>query len=344
MAPAPLLLSHPSSLEHDTGAHPERAERILAIEHGLTVAEPLALERITSPAATEEQITRVHPLEHVQRLEAFCAAGGGALDADTIVGAGSFSAALHAAGGAAALARTLLERGPASSGLAVHRPPGHHAEPARAMGFCLLGNIAIAAREALAAGARRVLIVDFDVHHGNGTEAIFRADRQVLFCSIHQSPLYPGTGAASSVGEGPGHGFTANLPVPPGSGDETFVSLVEHVALPLGRTYEPDLVLVSAGFDAHEDDPLAGCRVSDAGYVAMTAALRRLALELEVPLGLVLEGGYDLGVLARCVPAVLRTLGQEPAPAGAGTPEHPLALRARERLREFWPLMGSPGY
>jgi acetoin utilization deacetylase AcuC-like enzyme len=200
------------------------------------------------------------------------------------------------------------------------------------MGFCLFNNVAVAARRARDAhGVDRVLILDWDVHHGNGTNDIFHADPGVLFVSIHQAPLYPGTGAAADRGEGPGAGYTVNLPVPGGSGDEVFCSLVEHVVAPIARDYAPGLVLVSAGYDAHAEDPLAGCEVSDDGYAAMAAAMRRLVLELDVPLGVVLEGGYALDALARSVVATLETVARPDGPSG-DVALHPLARDARERL------------
>jgi acetoin utilization deacetylase AcuC-like enzyme len=200
------------------------------------------------------------------------------------------------------------------------------------MGFCLFNNVAVAARRARDAhGIDRVLILDWDVHHGNGTQDVFYDTDEVLFASIHQWPLYPGTGAAGETGVGPGTGYTANLPVPPGSGDEVFVSLVEHVVAPLARAYRPGLILVSAGFDAHVDDPLADGRVTDAGYAAMAASVRSVADELGVPVGVILEGGYELGALSRGLVATLEVLSaEEPVPAPQ-LPVHPLSesLRAR---------------
>ena len=340
--PAPVVFHHPSSLEHDTGGHPESARRIVAIERALQERDWLGWDVRLSPAATRESIAAVHPSAHVERIEALCRRGGGMIDMDTIVSPGSFEAALHAAGGCVALVDVLMgARAGASVGASLHRPPGHHAEPARAMGFCLFDNVAIGAQHALdARGARRVMIFDWDVHHGNGTNAIFHDRDDVLFCSIHQSPLYPGTGPASDVGSGDGAGFTVNLPVPGGSGDDVFLSHVAHVVAPLARAFAPDLLLVSAGFDAHADDPLASCLVSDAGYAGMAALLRACADELAVPLGIVLEGGYDLGALARCVVATLEVVG---AASAVGLPDvavHPLALRARERLAAGrWPAL-----
>jgi acetoin utilization deacetylase AcuC-like enzyme len=207
------------------------------------------------------------------------------------------------------------------------------------MGFCLFNSIAVAARHAIEArGLQRVLIVDWDVHHGNGTSDIFYAEDGVLFVSIHQSPLYPGTGAPREVGSGPGRGFTVNLPVPPGSGDDVFRSLVDHLAVPLARAFEPELVLISAGYDAHREDPLADCQVTEAGFAAMTHALREAAETLGVPLGAVLEGGYGLGGLARSVAATMEALAA-PAAQPAPAPATPIAERAAAHFAEWWPAL-----
>jgi acetoin utilization deacetylase AcuC-like enzyme len=338
--PGRVLLRHPSSLEHETGAHPESPRRIVAIERALSERDWLGWDVRLSPAAPRSAIEAVHPAAHIDRIEALAAGGGGMIDMDTTVSAGSFGAALHAAGGAVALVDALLAAGGPAVGASLHRPPGHHATAGRAMGFCLLNNVAIAAQHARSAGAARVLVVDWDVHHGNGTNDIFYARDDVLFCSIHQWPLYPGTGRDTDAGTGPGEGYTVNLPVPGGSGDAVFVSLLKHVVRPLARAYEPDLVLLSAGYDAHADDPLGGCVVTDAGYAAMSATVRATADELGVPLGIVLEGGYDLGALARCLTITLDVAGAEAAP---GVPEvelHPLAARARARLAAAgWPSL-----
>jgi acetoin utilization deacetylase AcuC-like enzyme len=213
------------------------------------------------------------------------------------------------------------------------------------MGFCLFDNVAIGAQHALDEhGAQRVMIVDWDVHHGNGTNAIFHERDEVLFCSIHQSPLYPGTGPASDVGRAAGEGFTVNMPVPGGSGDAVYVSHLEHVVAPLARAYVPDLLLVSAGYDAHADDPLAGCVVSDDGYVAMAASMRAVADELGIPLGIVLEGGYDFGALSRCLVATLEVAGAPDPPPAPRLELHPLAERARERLAaSHWPGLAATG-
>jgi acetoin utilization deacetylase AcuC-like enzyme len=334
-----VFLHHPSSLRHETGAHPEQPARIVAIERELESRDWLGFSRIESPAVDRELLTLVHPSSHVELIEALAARGGGQIDMDTVVSSGSFEAALHAAGGAVQMVELLLG-GEASYGFSAHRPPGHHAEAARAMGFCLFNNVAVAARSALSAlGLSRVMIVDWDVHHGNGTNDIFHASREVLFVSIHQSPLYPGTGPASDVGSGDAEGFTVNLPVPPGSGDAVFGSLVSHVAVPLARAFEPELVLISAGYDAHAEDPLAECRVTDDGYAAMTRALRDAAVGLGVPLGVVLEGGYALGALSRSVAATMEVLaGGGADDSGAiGVEVDPLAQAAVARLAQWWP-------
>src|SRR5205085_5918896 len=219
---------------------------------------------------------------------------------------------LHAAGGAVRLVDLLLD-GAVPTGFSAHRPPGHHATKDRAMGFCLFNNVAVAAQHALdRRGLDRVLIFDWDVHHGNGTNDIFHSSRQVLYVSIHQSPLYPGTGPATDTGSGEGSGFTVNLPVTAGAGDELFSSLVDHVVVPIARSFEPQLVLVSAGYDAHREDPLASCLVTEEGFRTMAAAIVALADDLEAPVGAVLEGGYSLRPLARSVAATMEVLAGGP--------------------------------
>ena len=311
---APILLSHPSSLNHDTGPHPERADRLVAIERELSARDWLGCERAESKPVSVAALKAVHPPAYIEAIRRFSESGGGALAVDTVLSAGSWEAALHAAGGAVDLVDRLAA-GSSPTGMSLHRPPGHHAERARGMGFCLFNNVAVAARHAIDRhGLERVLILDWDVHHGNGTNDIFHSTSQVLYASIHQSPLYPGTGPAADVGDGEGRGYTLNLPVPPGSGDACFCSLVEHVVAPVARAYAPGLLLVSAGYDAHAEDPLAECEVTDAGYAAMTASVRRLAEELAVPLGVVLEGGYALGALSRGVAETVAVLAAGESP------------------------------
>ena len=310
-----LFLSHPSSLEHDTGEHPERAARLMAIDVALAARDWLGWERGVSPAVDRDVLDLVHPASYVQGIEAAAerAQLAGApvmLDADTIVSAGSFDAARHGAGGAVELVRRLVLERDHRVGFSAHRPPGHHAPASRAMGFCLFNNIAVAARYAVAVlGLERVAIVDFDVHHGNGTQDTFWESPEVLFCSIHQMPLYPGSGRSSEVGAGAGEGFTLNLPVPPGAGDREFLGLVNGEVTDRVRAFAPQLLLVSAGFDAHTDDPLAACEMTDAGYGEIGSALLALADEFQIPLGLVLEGGYALDALARSVVAIMEAVG-----------------------------------
>ena len=214
-----------------------------------------------------------------------------------------------------------LLAGGAPCGVSALRPPGHHATASRAMGFCFFNNVAVAAAHARAAhGVERVLILDWDVHHGNGTNDIFHADDSVLFCSIHEWPLYPGTGAAEDAGSGDGEGFTVNLPVPGGSGDEVHGSLVEHVVAPLIRSWAPQLVLLSAGFDAHRADPLATCRLTEAGFAGMTASVRNACAEVGAPVGLVLEGGYAVEALAASMAAVVPVLAAAEVPAAPELP------------------------
>ena len=295
----------------------------------------LGLERREAPEADVAAVTAIHPQAYVDAIRGAADAGGGALDADTIMSPGSYRAAMHAAGGACAMVDELLA-GRAPFGFCGMRPPGHHAEPATAMGFCLFNNVAIAAQHALDDSAERVLVLDWDVHHGNGTNDIFHSRDDVLFASIHQSPLYPGTGPLTDVGTGAGEGFSLNLPVPPGSGGDTFLSLVQHVVAPAAREFRPSLVLVSAGYDAHADDPLANCELEDASYGALAACVRELAEELSAPVGVVLEGGYALGALARSVAATIEALGGDAA-APAIDPDE-VTARAAEHLGRWWPV------
>jgi acetoin utilization deacetylase AcuC-like enzyme len=327
--PAGLFLRHPASLEHDTGVHPERADRIQAIEAELDRRAWLGWARRDAPAVDIERVEAVHPQSHIDAVRDNSARSA-AFDLDTPTSPGSWEAALHSAGGACAMVEALLG-GEARVAFSALRPPGHHAERARAMGFCLFNNIAIAARHALdSLGAERVFILDWDVHHGNGTNAIFYESPEVLFVSLHQWPFYPGTGALADAGAGEGAGFSINLPVPAGSGEPTWMSLVEHLAIPAAREFGPDLVLISAGYDAHRDDPIADCRLETSTY----AELARHALGLGVPVGAVLEGGYDLGALSSSVAATMEALAAGGEPRSVEPDQ--LTRAAAKEVAQYW--------
>lgn len=289
------------------GAHPERPERLEAARAGLYGAIPEAARRaIATRPASAEELAAIHPGAYVDALERELAHGFGQIDADTFYSPATREAAWHAAGGAAQLAGAIA-RGEARRGIALLRPPGHHAEPDRAMGFCLLNNVAVAARAAQALGLGRVAIVDWDVHHGNGTQRAFEGDPDVLFVSLHQWPLYPGSGAPDEIGRGEGRGATVNVALPPGSGDEVFGEAFRRVVLPALRRHRPDVVLVSAGFDGHARDPLAQLELSSEAYGAMASALVAEAEALgHGRVAFVLEGGYDLAAIEASVAATAR--------------------------------------
>ena len=317
--------------------HPDTPERLLGIERALAREGWLGWERREAPPAPEAQLRFVHSARHLERIKELALAGGGAIDPDTFVGEPSYRAALHAAGGACEMTRALVE-GEAALGFCGVRPSGHHAEPERAMGFCLFNNVAIAAEFAIRElGLRRVFVLDWDVHHGNGTAEAFRRRPDVLFASIHQAGIYPGSGALSDVGSGAGEGYTINLPVPAGSEEELWLSLIEHIVLAAAKQFEPQLILLSAGFDAHRADPLAGCRLRSASFAEMARHVRAFAGELGVPLGGVLEGGYEPAALARSLRATLLALGGDEPPRSAA-PEPLLTSRAAAQIGHHWSL------
>jgi acetoin utilization deacetylase AcuC-like enzyme len=336
MAPG-FYFRHSSSVEHETGAHPENKARIPAIESELERRNWLGWERREAPPVETAQLERIHPVEHIEHIRSVSEAGGGWFDADTVASLGSWTAALHAAGGACALVDALMTRA-APTGFAGLRPPGHHCEAARPMGFCLFNNVAVAAQHALDSyEAERVVVFDWDVHHGNGTNDIFHSRRDVLYISIHQSPLYPGSGPLRDTGSGEGEGFTVNLPVPPGAGEALYGSLVEHIVMPVIRSFAPGLILVSAGFDAHRADPLAQCALATESFAKMATQVAATARELGVPYGAVLEGGYDLDALAASVAATLEGLGDDTAQPETFA-EDELTEHAAGVLRRWWPV------
>ncbi len=309
----------PFNLRHHQAGHPENRERLRGtyeLLQGDGILETMVAA--ASTPATDEQLLRVHTARHLS-LVAQAVEHGRHLDADTYVGPDSAQAARLAAGGLCQVV-DLVVRGEAGNGFALVRPPGHHATPTRGMGFCLFNNVAVAAREAQARhGLQRVLIVDFDVHHGNGTQDIFYQDGSVLVFNTHQYPYYPGTGHLREAGQGAGQGATINVPFPAGVGDQGYALAFDQVLLPAARRFRPELVLVSAGYDAHWNDPLAGMQLSIAGYAGLVQRLVALAGELcGGRLVFTLEGGYDLEVLAHAVLTTLRLLSG--SAAGASDP------------------------
>jgi len=303
-----LLISHSACLNHLTPAgHPERPDRLRAIERALEDEKFQSLLRVEAPLADKVAIARAHPMDYVEAVEqASPAEGLVRLDADTTMSPGTYEAVLRAAGGAVlAVDEVMAKR--ASNAFVATRPPGHHAETATPMGFCLFNNAAIAARHARAAhGAERVAIIDFDVHHGNGSQEIFWNDAAVMYCSTHQMPLYPGTGARTEEGA---HRTIVNAPLRPGDGGEQFREAVETTILPRLRSFRPDLVIVSAGFDAHARDPLANLNLLEPDFAWATQKLMEIADETaEGRLVSLLEGGYDLQGLANSVAVHVKTL------------------------------------
>jgi acetoin utilization deacetylase AcuC-like enzyme len=302
-----LLYTHPACLDHDTGPqHPERPARLKAVLAALEAEEFRALERREAPRATIEQIARVHPRGHVERvLAAVPREGLAAIDADTVMSPGSGEAALRAAGALCAAVDAVVA-GEAANAFCAVRPPGHHAEPTHPMGFCLFNNVAIGAEQAREVhGLKRIAVVDFDVHHGNGTQAMFEADPDLFYASTHQSPLYPGTGGAWERGVG----NIVNVPLPPAAGSDEFRAAMSGRVLPALEEFGPDLLIISAGFDAHRDDPLANLRLTEDDYAWVTRELMRVAaLTSEGRVVSALEGGYDLHAMAASAAAHVKAL------------------------------------
>ncbi len=290
----------PIYLAHDLPSHPENARRLQRI---LEVLEGEGmLERLTClepRPATVEELERVHTPDLIARVRQMAQSGGGNLNPDTYVAPRSYDAALMAAGGLVRAVEAVLA-GEIDSAFALVRPPGHHATPSQALGFCLFNNVAVAARAALAEGwAERIFIVDFDVHHGNGTEAVFADDPAVFYASTHQYPFYPGTGHWSETGSGAGEGTVLDVPLPPGVGDAGYAHIFSDLVWPLAQRFDPDLILVSAGYDAHWNDPLAQMNLSLSGYAWLGQELVDMAAQFcEGRIIFTLEGGYQLDVLA----------------------------------------------
>ncbi len=304
---ATLLITHPACLEHDPGTyHPERPARLQAVLGALAEAALPTLETRPAPMAEDRHLLLVHPATHVEAvLGTIPPAGRHEIDADTIVSAGSQEAALRAAGAVVA-AVDAIAAGQARNAFCAVRPPGHHAEPTRAMGFCLFNNIAIGALHArVMHGAKRVAVVDFDVHHGNGTQAMFERDPALFYASTHQWPLYPGTGAAEERGVG----NVVNVPLRSHSGGAEFRAAFEHTILPALDAFQPDWLMISAGFDAHAADPLAALELHEDDFAWVTAALAEVAAaHARGRIVSVLEGGYDLAALAASAEAHVAAL------------------------------------
>lgn len=344
---AVLLATHPRFGDHDTGpGHPERPARLGAVLDGLSTAGlDEALVRVAPRPATRAEVETVHPAAHLDRLEALCRAGGGHVDADTSVGAESWEVALLAAGaGLDAIER--LDRGEADAAFCAVRPPGHHATADRSMGFCLINNVAVAAAH-LADRGERVLVVDYDAHHGNGTQDIFWRDPRVLYVSFHQHPLYPGSGAVGEVGGVGARGTTVNFPLPAGATGDVYRAGIEEVLGPVVGDWRPTWLLISAGFDAHRRDPITDLGLSAGDYADMTTDLLAFA-----PAGrrvVFLEGGYDLQALAECAGATVGALlGEDvrpepPTAAGPGRGVVPVVAAAhRAALAAAAVELGAP--
>ncbi len=303
-----LLITHDVFADHDTGRrHPERAARLEAAVAGVRSGATAVIE-LEAPEVHAELLAAVHDPAYIDAVERFCRSGGGALDPDTVVVPASWEAAIRSAG-AGHLAMERLRAGEAENAFLVVRPPGHHAERAKAMGFCLFNNIAVLAQELISAG-ERVAVVDWDVHHGNGTESTFADSPELLYISMHQHPFYPGTGAMTDVGVGAGAGFTVNFPLPAGTAGDVYRRAMGEVAGPLMAEFAPDWILVSAGYDGHADDPLADLRLLPSDYANLAGSLTPLVAESRMVF--FLEGGYNLDAIQQSVAATLRGVAGRP--------------------------------
>jgi acetoin utilization deacetylase AcuC-like enzyme len=326
--------------QHDPGPHhPERPERLQVLDELFACAPHRDLARIAPRAATEEELARVHDAGHLRAVAASAGRPQTHYDADTSASAGSFEAALLAAGAAIDLANAVCDD-EVSNGFAALRPPGHHAERDRPMGFCFFNNVAIVARHLQAARDRdRILILDWDVHHGNGTQHTFYDDPSVLYVSLHQFPFYPGTGNFDEIGTGNGRGFTVNLPMRAGWGPGEYAAAFRDVVVPVALRFDPDFVLVSAGFDAHRDDPLAMMALDASAFANMTDAMLTIADQCcGGDLVALLEGGYSLEALKESVDAVLGRLAHPGEFDGSTTDLTPWSDATRGILKPYWKI------
>jgi len=289
---------------HNKSQHAENAQRLSLLDGfaGLT--------KVDHRPATDHELLAIHTPEHLEAISSFCSNGGGFLDPDTYCGTKSESIARSASGGLIDLCSS-VRAGQLDNGLAIVRPPGHHATSDRAMGFCLYNHVAVAAAALIAQGVSKVCIVDFDVHHGNGTQDIFYEDDSVLYLSSHQYPHYPGTGALTDTGQGQGLGFTLNHPLEAGSGDDEFLDAYRNHLLPRMVEFEPDFILISAGYDGHVDDPLAGLNITTSGFRKLVDLLIQSASQLcQGKIVFVLEGGYNPQALADCLEQTYQSLNE----------------------------------
>jgi acetoin utilization deacetylase AcuC-like enzyme len=332
-------------LDHFPGrGHPERPERLKVLLDMAGGLHRERLERLAPRQATAAELELCHDPQYVALVRQTAARDSYDFDPDTHASRATYQTSLLAAGGILTAADAVLE-GEADNGFALVRPPGHHALPDHAMGFCFFNNIAIAASYLTQVkGMMRVMILDWDVHHGNGTQDIFYASSQVLYCSLHQFPHYPGSGSLREIGIDEGRGYTVNLPLPATFGDAEYLSAFDRVILPIGRQFRPDFILVSAGFDCHFRDPLADMRVTEQGFTAMARRLKRLAAECcQSRMALVLEGGYDLQALASSVRDVIEELGREAdEPITGASPDREgwLLDKVCKQQSPFWKLEG----
>ena len=330
------IIYHPDYLKHDTGSHPENAARLTSIMNLLDARGVFDDNPIITPQpAATSLIETIHPPSRIEKVEAHSRAAI-PLDPDTIVSKDSFNAALLAAGGAVQAVDEIKDGGTA---FALVRPPGHHAEPERAMGFCLFNNIAIAARYAQSQGMPRVLIVDWDAHHGNGTQNAFYSDPSILYFSIHQYPHFPGTGWLDEVGEGSGTGYNINVPLPGGANDADYMYVFNKLLVPVALQFKPDIILVSAGQDAHINDPLGGMKVTSAGFGHLASIVKGLADSTCGRTVLVLEGGYNLEALAESVFEIINAFDEE---MDVSIPENSeVSVAVNKRVNEVIAIQGN---
>ena len=322
------LIYHPIYLEHDTDGHPERKERLTTTLEKIR-SSGLELEFVTPRPATLDEVRTIHSPGYIDQVGSISEQGGGYLDLDTVVSRRSYEAALMAAGGVIAGIERVT--GDLDNAFALIRPPGHHALPNRGMGFCIFNNVAIGAKCAQKMGLEKVLIVDWDVHHGNGTGAVFYDDRSVMYFSVHQFPHYPGTGRVKEMGMDGAEGFTVNVPLPWGTGDSGYLTVFEEVLKPVAMEFDPDIVLVSAGQDPHQADPLSGMNLTTGAFGSMASTVKEIADSCsEGRLVAALEGGYNLGTLSDSVVAILRSFKGE-SPEKIEVEEDP---RVAERIEE----------